>query len=218
MASRDQKFGELRSLLQQTPSEESWEQLGVLLGNWKLDDHFREVVLPYARELLAGWPEELKIAPPAWAKGLTKKTKKPAPLMELASGLQMRASRVGKKGVEYLSQSPEIAHITYLDLSNNGLQNDGGVSLANSPHLTNLKTLILTNAKIGNRGAIAIANNPRFASLEELDLTGNEIIEPGCDAIRNSSHLRKEIRDRAYSWYSHERADREARYYGGAWE
>ncbi len=201
MATRDEKFGELRSLLQQTPSEEAWARLCALLEAWKLDEHFHEVVLPYAATGLERWPEDLKIGPASWVKPLLRKTKKPAPLVALATGLNLRASRIGAKTVEYLAAAPEVEHITYLDLSRNGLKNAGAITLANSPYLKNLKVLLLAGTNLKDEGAREIAHSANLANLDELDLSDSQLLGEGCRMIENSPHLCQTIRERAFDWY-----------------
>ena len=52
-------FGNIRSLMQEPPSSEVWEQLRVLLD--KAPKRAREQVLyAYCRDHLASWPDEIK--------------------------------------------------------------------------------------------------------------------------------------------------------------
>ncbi len=61
-------FGELRSLLQQPPSEAVWEALCKLVGSARWDKE-AEVWLPYAADYLdRGWPDALRVWPAAWRK------------------------------------------------------------------------------------------------------------------------------------------------------
>jgi hypothetical protein len=59
-------FGELRSLLQQEPSAQVWEQLCALVGGARWDKA-AEQWLPYAEDHLARrWPDRLRTWPAAW--------------------------------------------------------------------------------------------------------------------------------------------------------
>lgn len=216
MSSRQEKrFGELRAILQQPASEETWDQLATHLNGWKVDDYFEEVVAPYVLEYLAKWPEDvIRAAPAAWGKLLTKK--KPSPLLRFANGLNMRKSKCGPKTLEKLLAADELESLIWLDLSENGLKNDGGVMIGKAPRVKNLKTLILQGCKIGNRGAVALASNRHLANLTSLDLSNNDMIDEGCSAIENSEFLHENIRKKAWDWYSYEREERE--YYYNSWE
>jgi len=198
----DEAFGEIRSVLQQTPSADAWQALCAVLEGIKIDAHYADAIEPYVLEHLEHWPDALRIAPASWAKGLTKKTPKPAPLMALARGLDISSSRVGVKSVGYLVNSPVLADLIYLNLSHNGIKNDGAVTISKSPHIKNLETLIMTHASVGNRGAVALANCKNLQNLKTLDLTANEMIEEGCDAIQNSPYPDASNRSHAHEWHS----------------
>lgn len=211
---REKLFGELRSILHQSADAESWQLLVAHLPKWSQDEYFLEVVKPYLEESLGKWDDLSRIAPPDWGKPLLKG--KPSPLLEFARGLDLSASRVGPKALEKLVLCAELGQLVYLNLSGNGLKNEGGQTLATCKHLSNLRVLILSNTKIGNGGAVALANCPYLANLEDLDLSGNDFIDVGCNALKGSKYLAEPIKDKAWSWYSYEREAREA--YGSSWE
>ena len=62
------RFGDLRSLLQRTPSEQAWQELIDLLGEWHRFEplDFAERALPYAMRHLRAWPDRLRQLPLDW--------------------------------------------------------------------------------------------------------------------------------------------------------
>ena len=61
-----EKFGEIRSLLQQPPSEQVWRGLCALVDASWGDDQFEELLFPYILEHLRRWPDALRVMPPGW--------------------------------------------------------------------------------------------------------------------------------------------------------
>jgi|GEM_PF-5600795 len=60
-------FGDLRSLLQQPPSESLWQEVSDMLTALRAGEQhegFEEQVLPYCHELLARWPADIWREPP----------------------------------------------------------------------------------------------------------------------------------------------------------
>lgn len=217
MAKNDTLFGEVRSLLQQTPSAEVWAELVKQLDKFTIDAQFRETIFPYLEEYLGRWPEDVRrMAPAKWVKPLLKKAPGAAPLVPLCNGADLSSSRIGPATTAYLAGSEALGHLLYLDLSNNGLKSDGARHLASSKHLTNLRVLLLTNCKVGNSGAVALAQSTNVRNLVELDISGSDMIDEGCSALQNSPHLPEHLRAKAFDWYSYEREERE--YYWDGWE
>jgi hypothetical protein len=66
MTRRTIDFGELRSLLNEPPSEWAWQQLCALVFPWELEA-CAEQWLPYAEDMLdRGWPDALRVWPQRW--------------------------------------------------------------------------------------------------------------------------------------------------------
>ncbi len=198
---RVQRFGELRRLLRQPPSEASWAELCAHLAAWTFDERFHEAVLPYVREELVRWPEHLKIAPRSWAEPLLRVVRKPAPLLSLVAALDLTQGGIGDRTLSYLLRGPEIEHLTQLDLSCNEISADGASLLAASPYVRNLKVLLLAGTNLKDEGAREIAHSANLANLDELDLTDSQLLGEGCRMIENSPHLCQTIRERAFDWY-----------------
>jgi Ran GTPase-activating protein (RanGAP) involved in mRNA processing and transport len=72
-----------------------------------------------------------------------------------------------------LAESPNLARLRTLSLSDNQLGNEGAAALAASPHLARLATLRLDNNGICKNGAEALADSPYLGRLLKLDLRGN---------------------------------------------
>lgn len=202
MTSRGQRFGELRSLLQQAPSEASWARLCEHLMRWTFDAHFEAETLPYLTEALESWPQDLKVAPGGWVRPLLGTIKKEAPLLSLVTSLDLTTGvQLHPRALARLFHAQELAHITTLDLSYNDLGPAGARLLAASPHIHNLRTLLLIQTNLQDEGAIALAQCERLQNLVTLDLSDARVTEPGCRALERSPYLRPEIRALAFDWY-----------------
>ncbi|MEM1347764.1 MAG: hypothetical protein AAGI01_04345 [Myxococcota bacterium] len=62
---RQGRFGELRSLVASTPSEEAWRDICALIEEWSARE-IAEVVAPYLAERLGSWPSHLRRTPASW--------------------------------------------------------------------------------------------------------------------------------------------------------
>jgi serine/threonine protein kinase len=79
----------------------------------------------------------------------------------------------------------------WLDLSNQGIGDEGCRRLAQSPHLAKLTTLILSGCNIGDEGLAALMASPNVANLERLDLWNNRIGDEGVQALAQCPWLTK---------------------------
>jgi uncharacterized protein (TIGR02996 family) len=84
---------------------------------------------------------------------------------------------------------PQLAHVTTLNLSYNGIGDEGAGALRISSALTRLEVLNLGNNGIGNSGAIALASAPCLSQLRELSLHGNHIGDYGAQVLAASPIL-----------------------------
>lgn len=85
-----------------------------------------------------------------------------------------------------LAASPLLARVTYLDLSNNHLRDQGVRLLAQSPYLTNVEGLNLSSTAVGDAGLRALAACPSLRNLRELFLCDNRITRSGLRALAGS--------------------------------
>ena len=66
MKTIDEAFGPLRGILDEGPSEASWDALGALMLEWASHEAFGEKLLPYVSEALTPWPDVLRVATSDW--------------------------------------------------------------------------------------------------------------------------------------------------------
>jgi hypothetical protein len=111
-------FGELRSLLQQAPSEAVWEALYKLVGSARWDKE-AEVWLPYAADYLdRGWPDALRVWPAAWRK-------KAPQAVELVRSMTVEGHKAGQLEVAASALEAGRAPITGLTLNLSAATIDG---------------------------------------------------------------------------------------------
>jgi uncharacterized protein (TIGR02996 family) len=84
-----------------------------------------------------------------------------------------------------LANSPHLAGLRRLDLSDNYIGDYGTENLATSPHLEGLRELLLEENGVWERGALALAVPGRLPGLEMLSLRGNDVGAAARRALRN---------------------------------
>ena len=82
----------------------------------------------------------------------------------------------------HLAAAPILRQLTYLDLSNNFLRDQGVRLLAESPNVGNLEGLNLSSSGMGDAGACALAGSRHLVGLRELYLCDNRIGQTGLRA------------------------------------
>jgi uncharacterized protein (TIGR02996 family) len=95
----------------------------------------------------------------------------------------------GRVGIQALADSPLLACLPALDLSDNDLEDEGVAILAVSPHLGQLRSLDLGFNKIGPAGAAVLAQSPHLPRLGALNLYDNHLGDEGVAALAASPHL-----------------------------
>ena len=90
-----------------------------------------------------------------------------------------------------LAASPILRRLTYLDLSNNFLRDQGARLLAESPNVVNLEGLNLSSTGMGDAGACALAASRHLIGLRELYLCDNRIGQTGLRALERSPLVRQ---------------------------
>jgi uncharacterized protein (TIGR02996 family) len=81
--------------------------------------------------------------------------------------------------LDALPKIPELKHTLFLDLSAQGLGDDGVERLADAPFLAHVHGLNLGSCFVGDDGLEALANSPYLENLRELYLNDNPITEAG---------------------------------------
>lgn len=79
-----------------------------------------------------------------------------------------------------------LRRVSFLDLSNNHLRDQGVRLLAESPNIGNLEGLNLSSVGVGDVGARALAASPHLVGLRELYLCDNRITRAGVRALAES--------------------------------
>lgn len=142
-------FGDVRSVLQQTPSEEVWFELAALLDDVKARDFTEDVANYIAEHFTHEWPDDVeRLVHKEWIR-LTK------------SSLVLKRWRVATTLADAL------------DLSNMDLDNKRTSSLAGAPELAQMRRIDLSRNMISVGGFKAFVNKSTLTSLEHLDMSGN---------------------------------------------
>ena len=85
--------------------------------------------------------------------------------MEGVTWLDLDDNRLGDEGVKDLAFCPLLINIQYLNLNSNGVTDAGLNYLARSPYLSKLKRLHLKNNLIQGEGVLALFNSETLENL-----------------------------------------------------
>ena len=90
--------------------------------------------------------------------------------MESVTWLDLDDNCLGDQGLRELADCSLLAKIQYLNLNNNKLTDDGVSYLAASPHLFNLKRLHLKGNSINGQGVLALFNSETLTNLQTFQI------------------------------------------------
>tara|TARA_B100000686_G_scaffold353757_1_gene460680 strand:- start:2218 stop:2670 length:453 start_codon:yes stop_codon:yes gene_type:complete len=93
-----------------------------------------------------------------------------ASLMESVTWLDLDDNCLGDQGLRELADCSLLSKVRYLNLNNNKLTDDGIIYLAESPHLSNLKRLHLKGNLIQGKGVLALFNSETLESLQTFQI------------------------------------------------
>ena len=102
----------------------------------------------------------------------------------MASGIDLSIEEV-----KLLCKSERIKEVSWLDLADNKLCDQGVMELAKCELLKNVQYLNLNNNQIGDEGLKSLANSPNFLNLKHLHLKNNLIKGEGLMSLFQSSSL-----------------------------
>jgi uncharacterized protein (TIGR02996 family) len=131
-----------------------------------------------------------------------------APFLSSLRSLELELNDLGPEGVEWLSRleglsgltrlnlpanstgpdgavarSPHLRGLTYLNMNQNELEDEGVEALATSPGLPDLAVLSVINNEIGPASARALAGSPHRGRLTELYISANRLGDEGVAAL-----------------------------------
>jgi len=98
-------------------------------------------------------------------------------------------NRIGSKGVEALTSSPQLANLTELKLGRNALGSPSARAIAESRHVRGLRLLKLERNDMFDDALRFLAESPQLAGLEVLDMERTRTGDDGVKALAKSKHL-----------------------------
>lgn len=111
MSTKAQRFGDIRALLQRPPSQETWLELLTRFEQSPLKEQEYEL-LPYAREHLKVWPDELKTWQKSWTKRFFKGHR--MPVLGLLNTLSFHNKNLAQKPIAALKAHQDYMRIERL--------------------------------------------------------------------------------------------------------
>jgi uncharacterized protein (TIGR02996 family) len=114
-----------------------------------------------------------------------------SPYLARLTALHLTDNQIGNAGLMTLLDAADLGRLATLRLGNNGLGDAGVEALAECPRLAGLTTLNLRQNSIGNAGAHALAMSPHLGGLTALYLGDNQIGPAGAQALAESPYLRR---------------------------
>jgi len=198
-------FGDIRSILQQAPSEARWTRLCGLL-EVSSDHELTERIVPYVESHTQSWPHELRVCPTRWLDQLARGEDDHPALACVRTVRHMRATpelvraifasrhlvhprRLELRGelrdedVAVLAAHERLSEVRELDLSHNLLTNHTAKALAASDDASGLVALSLDDNRVGAEGVEELLTSPGLMGLAELGLGENLPGEDGAIAL-----------------------------------
>jgi hypothetical protein len=171
-------FGDLRSALQGTPSEETWAAVCAVLDELKGKKLTEEIKTYLEDTLTHSWPDDvLRFAPREWVtlgSGNMKTPKRWHPNVVYCDALDLSDRGINNKRASALSDATQLAQIRHLDLSNNQISRSGFGDIFCSPHLGELRTIICSNNYFSKGTLKDIPDLGKHApKLERFDFVGS---------------------------------------------
>jgi uncharacterized protein (TIGR02996 family) len=109
-------------------------------------------------------------------------------VMALTS-LDLTENGLTEDGIGMVTALPGLGQIARLDLGHNEIGNGGAAVLAHWPGAAPLRVLPLADNRIGDDGALALARSPYLHQLIDLNLSDNPIHDPGAGALLKAAGL-----------------------------
>lgn len=205
-------FGELRSILQHTPSLRAWYRVCELVESWP-PGAFEQEVFPYIQSYIQRppWTDQPRLAPTRWLIACFQSEKIPYFLM--ATDLLIRKHPLSPQNLKHLGQSPYLLRIEHLGLDQiQSSDNQNAIlsqlcAMENTPALYSLsfksipwsftKTQIIQDSQIGQQLTRLTINNAELTSemvkqllqtnnlstINMLDLRHNQVQIQALDSI-----------------------------------
>lgn len=162
-------FGEVRSLLQQAPSEVVYEQLCALLARAD-EQEAVEVLLPYIRAHMSrAWPDALR----PWRRSWTRRFIKGMLIPEagLAASCDLHNRHLDLSRIQAMQIHSYIQDLEQLNLSQNEKLGEALGELAKAPYLRGVSALELAGiGQVRHKDAEAMLNAQALHRLERLSL------------------------------------------------
>lgn len=165
--------GLILGLCAQAPAAEAWEAMCAAVDG--LEPGALESLHPTVSRLLESWPIALRSAPQHWMAQAAEE--KAAPGLRWVRSLPLHRQWKGREP-SFISHIIACCHpgsIAALDLAYNGLGPELGHAIAHSPGIEGLQTLNLSRNGLGDDGLAALLEGPY--TLRELNLYGNDLTD-----------------------------------------
>ncbi|MEM1347254.1 MAG: hypothetical protein AAGI01_01770 [Myxococcota bacterium] len=175
-------FGELRSILQDTPDGDRWRHLCRVLDDLPADER-RSVAIPYALAHLERWDDVLRTVPWRWVEGLFSGVSHEG--LELVRTLDFRGRKLRADQLERILRAPFASGVRHIYLQDNAIGGAGVRELLRSGVLGHTEVLHLDRNGMGDR-AITELMRGELPMLRDLSLDGNRIWDDGVAALADA--------------------------------
>jgi hypothetical protein len=183
---QDERFGELRALLQQAPCGEAWWTLERELERWE-GEALVQVALPYAQDMLRTWPDALRRSP-RWEERLACGEEEPR-----AALLRALAPATSGAALLALLRSPQLPSIHEVTLTpGEELEAAHIEALASQPAFGALYALRLHSRPVSAAMLAPLIASGRLGALRALIVYGDATLGvEACEALCAGGALRE---------------------------
>lgn len=178
--SHEQEFGELRSVLQKTPSLRAWYKVCRILERWP-EDGLREIALPYFKANIAHseWASARRPAPMRWAQEWLDGQKHA--YFDLIDGFHLEEIELTERQLARLVASPITQELVSLSLVDAKLSHPA-LDILFSAHFPNLLSLDLSKNDLTTQ-TNAVAKSSFRGQLNQLAMRHSSLTDEDLDLL-----------------------------------
>ncbi len=165
-------FGEIRSILQASPSTQAWQRITQIIDQTP-EDACSHTLLPYIKAHISQWPTHLLHTPRHWIEALF--AHDPPEHTSLVRTLNLSQRGLSDRDIKIMCDHASLRQIQHLDISHNWLMKQGVKYLCASPHTHALVTLDLSYNQLGDAGVSEFSQSNSLNNLASLSLARNDL-------------------------------------------
>ena len=173
-------FGDLRSLVQQEPTDQVWAKVCAMVQRWPDEGDKRQRVLPYLQGVVRQWPASIRVAQRGWFDRLLLGFDSPE--MALVGHVKFEGRKLSIQEMQHLCRAPNLGQVEILSFYGSGLEPPMIQALLEAK-MPQIHTLQFVQNPLSDQGLKVLAAYPRLAELCALQLSFAQVGPQGLESL-----------------------------------